>query len=720
MSQSGVATGSAVSEPSNAPGVTRRHLLASGAAASAGAATMAALDASPSQAQGSTELTPTSVKTGSYTASPGDFVPVDASVNSVTIALPNEPPDQTQVGVTVVAIAGPNVVNVACGPSDVLSHTGGARALALSSLGQGVLLQYQANADIWHAIAQNVLRLHTGGSPSNAGFMIENYGNAIQVAMQTDWSANTTGNTTYDSVDIFHKSAGDAIYLVNAGGVAAAMLATGSVGADNGITYVAAPALSGAQQNAITVAHAASGANSALTVAVTGSAITVNLATDGSSNAISTASSVIAAVNAAPSAQALVKAYNTTTGDGTSRGTGTVRPMGTTSLSGGFTGSTPGARSAINAWVPFWLDDYAGSAGEIVNWRHGQVAVRATNYAAFSPDGVAVQIDHTAGGPAILMTNQQPDPSGLGYPVDGSAPSIWLHDYSSGASLHVTRETPPLSNGGSGTPYGASVIDIICKPSVPFPVLMARRTVDGQGLYVKNDGTATFGIASNPRFGRVWIDLSNPGGAANCLVLANPSSMANSGAQVSFAAGGVLHGVVYSNYNPAAQTAQLTIGVLSAGSMAKPLVVTPTVIACTAELTVTAPPKTNAARFVGVSGAFAMVVAGQDYGPKITTTSDGGTALSVMKEGAGGGTAVVISNQGSGVTLDIQVGATPTSAIQILANGQIKFALSSNEAQGSATAGLGANCPAANPTAPALWQMVTTADGSQGYIPIWK
>ena len=186
MSQSGIGTRSGGDEAPTAPGLTRRRLLGRGAAASAGAAAGVALDAPLSAGQSAVGLTPTPVKTGAYTASPGDFVPVDASAGSVTITLPNEPPDQVQVGVTVVAIAGPHIVTVLCGSQDVLSLAGGARALSLSALGQGVLLQYQASADIWHAIAQNVLRLQTGGSPSNAGLMIENYGNAMQIAMQTD------------------------------------------------------------------------------------------------------------------------------------------------------------------------------------------------------------------------------------------------------------------------------------------------------------------------------------------------------------------------------------------------------------------------------------------------------------------------------------------------------------------------------------------------------
>lgn len=81
-----------------------------------------------------------------------------------------------------------------------------------------------------------------------------------------------------------------------------------------------------------------------------------------------------------------------------------------------------------------------------------------------------------------------------------------------------------------------------------------------------------------------------------------------------------------------------------------------------------------------------------------------------------GGVAVVsLTNSGTGPSLDIG----PTK-FQVLANGQIKFAAAANEATGAVSAALGANCPATTGTAPYTWEKVTTSDGSQGYIPVWK
>jgi hypothetical protein len=101
-------------------------------------------------------LAPTGVKTADYTAAPGDFVPVDASAGSVTITLPSAPADQSQVGVLAIAIASAATVYVICGGSDSLNRAGGAKSLALSSVDQGVALQYQASSNIWYEQATDL------------------------------------------------------------------------------------------------------------------------------------------------------------------------------------------------------------------------------------------------------------------------------------------------------------------------------------------------------------------------------------------------------------------------------------------------------------------------------------------------------------------------------------------------------------------------------------
>jgi hypothetical protein len=117
----------------------------------------AAEDASAAQAPAG--LRPIPVKTSAYTASPGDFVPVDASKASITIALPTAPADQTQVGVKVIAIGANRVVDVVCRGSDVVNQAGGRTWFSMLDAGQGALLQYEASTHIWYVQA-NALSLN--------------------------------------------------------------------------------------------------------------------------------------------------------------------------------------------------------------------------------------------------------------------------------------------------------------------------------------------------------------------------------------------------------------------------------------------------------------------------------------------------------------------------------------------------------------------------------
>jgi hypothetical protein len=131
--------------------LTRRQALRH--ATVGGAAVVAGRGAATPKLAAQGDVAPTSVKTSNYTASPGDYVPVDASQGSITITLPTAPSDQSQVAVSTVAIAAPNAVTVACGGSDVVNVAGGPTSLSLQSLNQGVLAQYDAGTSIWYVQA---------------------------------------------------------------------------------------------------------------------------------------------------------------------------------------------------------------------------------------------------------------------------------------------------------------------------------------------------------------------------------------------------------------------------------------------------------------------------------------------------------------------------------------------------------------------------------------
>lgn len=105
-------------------------------------------------------LTPTAVKTSAYTAVAGDYVPVDVSTSNVTVTLPTAPADKTRIGITAVALTGANAVTIAVGSGDVFNKTGGVTSWSLSTLNQGVVLQYAASTHIWYVAA---------GSPGPTG-----------------------------------------------------------------------------------------------------------------------------------------------------------------------------------------------------------------------------------------------------------------------------------------------------------------------------------------------------------------------------------------------------------------------------------------------------------------------------------------------------------------------------------------------------------------------
>jgi hypothetical protein len=102
-------------------------------------------------------LTPTAVKTGGYTASAGDFVPVDTTGGSVTVTLPNAPADGSVVCVKLVlpAVIVASAV-VACAGSDVFNKAGGSTTATLTLLSQAILVQYKASTKIWYVVADDL------------------------------------------------------------------------------------------------------------------------------------------------------------------------------------------------------------------------------------------------------------------------------------------------------------------------------------------------------------------------------------------------------------------------------------------------------------------------------------------------------------------------------------------------------------------------------------
>jgi len=122
----------------------------------------------------------------------------------------------------------------------------------------------------------------------------------------------------------------DVISVMRATPAVAASLTTAMAGTNNDLKYTAKPA--GTAGNARRVAHVVAGANTPLSVGVSGNDITVNVATDGSSLATSTAALVRAAVLASVPAMALLDKVELATGND---GTGIVAAFALTNLAGG-------------------------------------------------------------------------------------------------------------------------------------------------------------------------------------------------------------------------------------------------------------------------------------------------------------------------------------------------------------------------------------------------
>lgn len=101
-------------------------------------------------------LVPTAVKTGAYTAAPGDLVLVDASAGSVTITAPTGPADGSAFAVKLVAVSGTNTVTIARGGTTDTFNAAGSTSLTLRLLNQGVIAQYKASGGIWWVVADDL------------------------------------------------------------------------------------------------------------------------------------------------------------------------------------------------------------------------------------------------------------------------------------------------------------------------------------------------------------------------------------------------------------------------------------------------------------------------------------------------------------------------------------------------------------------------------------
>jgi hypothetical protein len=382
----------------------------------------------------------------------------------------------------------------------------------------------------------------------------------------------------------------------------------------------------------------------------------------------------------------------------------------------GYVGTPPGANAALNVLVPYWLDDLSQGSGTVVNTRNGQSGLLISSIAANS--GVyGINVLHGGGQAAVQVTNQKADPTRN--PVVGGGPAVVLDDYSSTYSLGIVRHAVPVA--------GAAAIQVFPAPGVgAFPAVAGSTDGATAGFQIQTDGRAQFGMRGTPPAAKVAI-VKPADAVAHLLSLSNPSVAPGAGHNLTFdGPGGATYAGVNTYMDSGIGNGQLALNVLQANVLntfvnlngAAPGGITllkPTIVASSAPGTSFA----VAAR-PGSQGFYAASVAGQDFGPYVTTVLNGGRTLTLVKNGTGAGTVIQVQNKGTGASLDIQIGNSPVSAFQILSNGQVKFALPGNEATGTGSASLGGNSPATRLAAPYTWEKVTTSDGSQGFIPVWR
>jgi predicted membrane protein len=110
--------------------------------------------AAAAQAASTPVLTQTPVKTGNYTASANQIVPVNTTSGSVTVKLPQAPANGTVNAVKDIILGTGYTLTVQTQGSDVINKSGGGTSLTETLVNQGVLLQYDSG--IWIDLADDL------------------------------------------------------------------------------------------------------------------------------------------------------------------------------------------------------------------------------------------------------------------------------------------------------------------------------------------------------------------------------------------------------------------------------------------------------------------------------------------------------------------------------------------------------------------------------------
>ena len=215
----------------------------------------------------------------------------------------------------------------------------------------------------------------------------------------------------------------------------------------------------------------------------------------------------------------LVNAYHKSTGDAIF-----IAHQG--GVPTGYTGSTGGC-AALNLLVPYYLDDTTtGRNGSVVNTRTGMKGLFIQTQATASAAS-AVNIDHYANAPAVLIRNQF-----AANPRAGAAAALEILDGGTTNSIMVRKESEP----------GAGEAALVLRNEVteqPITLFRGKDKVGNSRAYIRSDGTTVLGLESarwRARSAKLQVDSSAPG-VQDTLALTNYNKAVGDGCRVEWSDG---------------------------------------------------------------------------------------------------------------------------------------------------------------------------------------
>ncbi len=179
-----------------------------------------------------TAVATTTVKTGTYTTTANQLVPVDATSGAFTVTLPTAPVDKTRVTIKKIDTSS-NAVTVATAGSDVFNKAGGSTSVSLALLNQSVTVQYATTGALWYVVSDDIPLTQLDarfGSVLNTHLIAWTYTEAYRLASATRdanealttasvvWPDGSTGTFTTDTASSAFPGAIDAYHVTYVNG----------------------------------------------------------------------------------------------------------------------------------------------------------------------------------------------------------------------------------------------------------------------------------------------------------------------------------------------------------------------------------------------------------------------------------------------------------------------------------------------------------------------